>query len=40
MALVCVAAHDSVKRQGHMIRNVASQPTDIAANGTADPLKF
>jgi len=31
---------DIGKRQGRMIRNAASQPTDIAANGIADSLKF
>ena len=31
---------DIGKRQGRMIRNAASQPTDIAANGISDPLKF
>jgi hypothetical protein len=39
--LVCVLdLADIGKRQGRMIRNAASQPTDIAANGIADPLKF
>jgi hypothetical protein len=31
---------DIGRRQGRMMRNAASQPTDIAANGVADPLKF